>query len=281
VEAKELEARGGTYRVREHGDGDPVILLHGFPETSKMWERIMPALADAGYHCLAPDMRGYSPGARPSEVEAYRYEELAADVFSIAEAAGFDRFHLVGHDWGALVGWCTLAVNPEPIVSWTAMSVAHYAGAARAVWDDPEQELYRGILKAFTDPATAPAMAANDCAGMRFMWSDASDEEISDYVSVFRDPAGLQAALNYYVACDSHRRCLNDPTFVFGPVSTPTLLLWGKNDVAVRGMTVELAEPYMTGPYRLVVMDAGHFLVQEKTEQVRDEVLAHLKENPL
>ena len=281
MQVRELEARGGIYRVREHGDGDPVILLHGFPETSKMWERIMPALADAGYHCLAPDMRGYSPRARPADVDAYRYEELAADVFSFAEACGFDRFHLVGHDWGGIVGWCVLAADPAPIVSWTSLSIPHYAGFSRAVWEDPEQEFYRGLLQTFVDPSTAPTLSADDATPMRLFWSDASEAEVDDYVSVFRETSALQGALNYYVACDRHRRCLEDPSFVFGPVSTPTLLLWGKNEIAVRRKTIEFAEPFMTGPYRFVELDAGHFLVQEKTEQVQGEILAHLKENPL
>ncbi|MEX2394445.1 MAG: alpha/beta fold hydrolase, partial [Actinomycetota bacterium] len=138
METKQLQARGGTYRVREHGDGDRVILLHGFPETSKCWERIMPALGDAGYHALAPDMRGYSPGARSPDVDAYHYEEVGADIFSFADAIGVDGFHLVGHDWGSIAGWCALAIDQSRIASWTAMSVPHYGAFATAVRDDPE-----------------------------------------------------------------------------------------------------------------------------------------------
>jgi pimeloyl-ACP methyl ester carboxylesterase len=91
-----------------------------------MWTDLMTTLADAGYHCLAPDQRGYGPGARPTEVDAYRHEELAADVLAFGREVG-GRFHLVGHDWGAIVGWLTLATDPSPVASFTAMSIPHYA----------------------------------------------------------------------------------------------------------------------------------------------------------
>src|SRR5574339_996924 len=112
ITVADLHANGMTFRVRKAGDtGEPVVLLHGFPETSHMWLQLIPKLVEAGYRCVAPDQRGYSPGARPADVEAYAYRALASDVFALADAAGFDRFHLVGHDWGALVGWAALGVD--------------------------------------------------------------------------------------------------------------------------------------------------------------------------
>jgi pimeloyl-ACP methyl ester carboxylesterase len=282
MKTRDIEANGLTFRCREAGEGEPVLLLHGFPETSHMWVRLMGELADAGYHCIAPDQRGYSPGARPDDVDAYRYENLGGDVFAIAKAAGFDRFHLIGHDWGAGAGWCALAIDPSPIQSWTPMSVAHIKAFAQAVQDDPDEELYRGFLKALEDPATAPAMAADDCAGLRAAaWTSSSPEQIEEYVSVFRDPKAMQAAINWYVAGRMHKRLLDDPSFDLGNVSTPTLLLWGKNDLYCRRMSLDYAEPYMTGPYRVVELDAGHWLIQEAYEQARDEIIKHLRENAL
>jgi pimeloyl-ACP methyl ester carboxylesterase len=81
---------------------------------------------------------------RPRNIDAYSYEALAADVLELARVLGFERFHLVGHDWGAGAGWATLAVRPEPVRSWTALSVPHYLAFARAVRDDPDEEFYRG-----------------------------------------------------------------------------------------------------------------------------------------
>jgi len=107
-----------TFHCRTAGDsGEPVILLHGFPETSHMWVELLPKLEAAGYRCLAPDQRGYSPGARPEGKENYQYGDLASDVFALADAWGVDRFHLVGHDWGAGAGWAAVATNPDRIAS--------------------------------------------------------------------------------------------------------------------------------------------------------------------
>lgn len=278
---KTVEANGLEFRYREAGEGEPVILLHGFPETSAMWTGLMDSLADAGYQCVAPDQRGYSPGARPSDVNAYRYEDIGSDVFAIARAVGFDRFHLIGHDWGAGAGWCALAIDESSIQSWTAMSVGHYRAFAEAVRDDPAEEMYRGFLNGINDQ-TAQALTANDCAMLKTaIWTQSAPEEVEEYMSVFREPAALDAALNWYRASRLHMRCLEDDSFVFGPVTTPTLFLWGRNERFVCRMSVDLAEPYMKGPYRLVEFDAEHWLIQEKPEQVRDEVLKHLKENAL
>jgi pimeloyl-ACP methyl ester carboxylesterase len=97
---------------------------------------------------------------------------------------------------------------------------------------------------------------------------------------VFKQPYALQAALNYYVACERHARALDGPV-AFGPVSTPTLLLWGKDDVAIRPVSVDGAAKYMTGPYKRVDVEAGHWVIQERPDQVTDEVLAFLKEHAL
>ena len=109
IETGEVRANGMVFTCRRAGPatGEPVILLHGFPETSHMWSGLLPALAAAGYRCIAPDQRGYSEGARPEGVEHYATTALVADVLAIADAEGFDRFHLIGHDWGAVVGWRT------------------------------------------------------------------------------------------------------------------------------------------------------------------------------
>ncbi|HWC31254.1 MAG TPA: alpha/beta hydrolase, partial [Dehalococcoidia bacterium] len=146
ITTREIETRGLRFTAIEAGvGGEPVLLLHGFPETSLMWTDLMTALADAGYQCLAPDQRGYSSGARPPGVDAYRYEELAADALALGRELG-PRFHLVGHDWGAIVGWLALATDPTPIRSFTAMSIPHYTAWARSVYEDPAMSFYRDRL---------------------------------------------------------------------------------------------------------------------------------------
>jgi pimeloyl-ACP methyl ester carboxylesterase len=272
-----IEARGLTFRALESGsDGEPVLLLHGFPETSAMWTDVLVALGAAGYHCLAPDQRGYSPGARPASVDAYRYEELAADALALGTALG-ERYHLVGHDWGALVGWVTLATDPSPIVSFTAMSCGHYDAFAHAVWEDPEEELYRGILDLFLQEGAAEDALTPDV--LRTFWNAHTPERVEAYVEHFSEPGALTAALNYYRASRAHRRVLED--FPVPPVARPTLFLWGRDDPAVRRRSVELAAARMTGDYRVVELDAGHWVVDERPDEVRHELLQHLRAHPV
>jgi pimeloyl-ACP methyl ester carboxylesterase len=284
ITIKDIDGNGMTFRCRVAGDtGEPVILLHGFPETSHMWTQLMPALAGAGYRCLAPDQRGYSPGARPDGVDAYRYEELVSDVFALADAAGFERFHLIGHDWGAIVGWAVLGSNGhERIASYTSLSIPHNLAFARATYEDEGGELYRTILQLLlTEGGPEAAFLANDAAALRGAYTHSSAEEINEYIDVLSQPGAMAAAANWYRASRAHKRALEELGVPFGEVTTPTLLIWGKNDPYVRRMSVDLAPPFMKGEYRVVEADAGHWIAQEAPDLVAAEVLAHLSAHPL
>jgi pimeloyl-ACP methyl ester carboxylesterase len=280
---REIDANGFTFRVREAGtSGEPVILLHGFPETSHMWSDLMPRMESAGYRCLAPDQRGYSPGARPDGVEHYRYEDLTGDVIALANAWGADRFHLVGHDWGSLVGWSMVDRFPERVASWTSLSIPHPKAFASAVRDDPEEEPYRQLLQLFVTPGSETIAVANDAAMLRAAWKSSSPEEVAEYVSVLTQPGAMLGALNYYRASRAHKRLLEegDP-LTFGPVTTPTLFLWGKLDDYVRAMSVERGHEYIKGPYRFVEVECGHWMAQDKPAEIATEILAHLRANPI
>ena len=281
ITTREITANGLTFTCREIGtSGEPVILLHGFPETSHMWTKLMPQLADVGYRCLVPDQRGYSAGARPASVDQYRYEDISDDVVALADAWGAGRFHLVGHDWGALCGWAVVDRYPERVASWTAMSVPHAKAFAIAVRDDPEEEPYRQILQLFVTPdVPEQAAAAADYAMLRNAWTASDAEEIEAYLGVFRQPGAMTGALNWYRASRAHARSLEDDAVPFGPVSVPTQLIWGKNDAYIRRRSVKLAADYMKGPYRVVELDAGHWLAQERPTEVLAAIVEHLRAN--
>jgi len=284
TEVRDIAANGMTFRCRTDGDaGEPVVLLHGFPETSHMWTALMPQLAAAGYRCLAPDQRGYSPGARPGDVEAYSYRNLAADVFALADAAGFDRFHLVGHDWGALVGWAAVCIDRGArIASYTTLSIPHALAFAHAVYEDPEEEPYRGILQMLlTEGAPEAMIAQNGGAALRPIYTHSPAEQVDEYIAVLSQPGAMKAAASWYRASRAHKRSIEDPDAPFGDVTVPTLLIWGNADAYVRRMSVDLAPPYMKGAYRVVEAAAGHWLAQEAPDVVERELLAHLRAHPL
>ena len=280
--SREIQANGLTFHAREAGpsDGEPVLLLHGFPETSHMWIPLLERLAAEGYHAVAPDQRGYSPAARPEGIEHYTYAALASDVGAIADALGWQRFHLVGHDWGAGAGWAAVACFPERIVSWSALSVPHVAAFGAAIRDDPDQQQRSQYVTFFQQPGVAEAaLSANDFAGLKNVWSASSDEEKAEYLALFSQPGALTAALNWYRG--SRGIDPTDPEVTFGPVSTPTLLIWGNQDTAIGRTGVENAARLMTGPYSFIELDNGHWLMQEAPDRVIAEVLGHLRANPL
>jgi pimeloyl-ACP methyl ester carboxylesterase len=281
IEIRDIGANGMTFRCRVAGDaGEPVILLHGFPETSHMWAGLMPRLAESGYRCLAPDQRGYSPGARPEGADYYRYIDTASDALALADAWGAERFHLIGHDWGAACGWAVVALAPERVASWTALSVPHLAAFGGAIRNDPDQQQRSQYVTFFQQPGAAEELfAANDYAALRGIWNKSEPEELEEYLSVFTQPGALTAALNWYRG--SRGLDPEDPDVAFGPVATPTLMIWGNEEVAIGRTAVTTATDYMTGPYRFVELDAGHWLAQEAPERVAEEVIAHLRANPL
>jgi pimeloyl-ACP methyl ester carboxylesterase len=283
INMRDIEANGLTFRCQEAGPegGEPIVLLHGFPETSHMWVELLPALAEAGYRCLAPDQRGYSPAARPDNVEAYLTDNLVADTAALAEAAGFrEKYHLIGHDWGAGVGWRFVGTRPEKLASWTALSIPHPASYGRAFAEDPDQQEKSQYILFFQQPGAAEEMLlANDAAALKAVWDKSSPEEVEEYVRVLTAPGALTAALNWYRA--NFGGGALDPSANQFEVTVPTLTIWGNQDQAVGRATTLHHNDYIKGPNRWLELDAGHWLIQEKFETVRDEILAHLRAFPV
>lgn len=277
--SEEIGARGMTFTVRRAGTaGEPIMLLHGFPESSAMWGGMMMALAADGYRCAAPDQRGYSLGARPAATEAYRHEELVADVFALADALGWERFHLVAHDWGAAIAWLCAIDTPDRLLSLTVLSIPHYHAFAEASWSDPEVEGYRKFLNLVLAPdgAAERVFGRDDMAGFRSEWTHHDPAEVAETLALLRQPAALTGALAWYRASDAHRRILSRPA---DPVEVPTLLLTGRHDPYARAAAIALGERIATAGYRRLDLDAGHWLVQERPRDVLAAVRGHLRAN--
>jgi pimeloyl-ACP methyl ester carboxylesterase len=271
-----IETRGFTFDALEIGpvDGEPVLLLHGFPDISLMWTNLMTVLADNGYHCLAVDQRGYSPGARPTQVDAYRYEELIADAFAFGTELG-DRYHLITHDWGANIAWLMLEADPSPIVSFTALAVPHYQVWARAALEDEDMAIYRTLLTIWMTPGEGEDFWTPEV--MRDTFSAKPADQIEATIEHMMEPGAMTAALNWYRASEGHQRVLDE----FDPwqVNVPTLLIFGNEDMGQS--TVADTAPLMTSPFRIVQPAGSHFIVDEQPEEVAAETLTHLQANPL
>lgn len=271
-----IEAGSMTFRARTAGfagDRGNVILLHGFPESSAMYLPMIPKLARAGYRVVAPDQRGYSPGARPADLDAYRTDNLAADVFAIADAVGFDRFHLVGHDWGAAVGWRMVFDASPRIQSWSALSIPHMGAYAAAIAEDPDQRERSAYLGFLQLPWLPEALFGfNGFAMMRnAVYAEHGAVIVDEYLAIFSEPGALTAAINWYRASG-----LATPPPA-PTVSIPTAFVWGNRDPVVGDRALQTQRRYFDGNLWETELDTGHWLMEAEARAVTDAVLDHIE----
>jgi pimeloyl-ACP methyl ester carboxylesterase len=265
-EVSDTAASGG-------GPGGVVILLHGFPQDRRCWERATPALAAAGYRVLAPDLRGYSPGACPAARSAYRNSQLASDVLALADAAGAERFHLAGHDWGAALAWYLAGRHPGRVISLAALSVPHPQAFARAMITS-SQAARSWYMAAWQLPwLPERALGRRDGLAFRDMLVRAGLDPASAarYAARARDPAALRGPLNWYRAMPFSVR---EPA---GPVRVPTVFAWGNRDRFVCPAAAALCGRYVTGPYHHAQLDGTtHWLPEQAPDQVASLLSGHL-----
>ena len=257
------------------GDKPAVILLHGFPATSAMWDPVVTPLTQAGYRVLAFDQRGYSPGARPDGVDDYAVDRLVGDVIAIADAAGLERFHLVGHDWGAVVGWATVMTHPQRVLSWSALSIAHPAAFSEALRKDPDQRSRSRYFILFATPWLPEALFSfSDFTMLKSVYSHLPDDAQAKYIEVFSEPGALTGAFNWYRAMAGG---FDNDGALATEVATPTLFIWGNDDIAAGRWAVDAQAQYMVGPYKLIELDAGHWLMEELPQIVTGAIIQHLQ----
>jgi pimeloyl-ACP methyl ester carboxylesterase len=262
--------------------GPLVLLLHGFPQSRHSWRHQVPALGTAGYHAVAPDQRGYSPGVRPdpTNLTAYEIDRLVADVLDLAEAlgAGATPFHLVGHDWGGQVAWCVASRHPARVKTLSILSRPHPAAFRRAFKEDADNQQHRSRHhKAFHDPKTTSFLLEDDARRLRAVLADGGvpTASIAEYLSVLGNPAALEAALAWYRAAGALAN------MEVGPVAVPTLYLWGEDDSSVGRAAAEWTAEHVRGRYRFApVAGCGHFLTDQAPALVTKALLEHLAAAP-
>jgi pimeloyl-ACP methyl ester carboxylesterase len=264
-----------TFDVRADGpdDGRPVLLLHGFPETSASWAAVTPELTQAGLRTYAPDQLGYSPGARPDEVEAYSTPSLTQVTADLMTALEIPVADVVGHDWGANVAWALAAWHPDRVRSLTAVSVPHPAAYTAAFRADPEQKERSGYIRLFWQPGKAEdVLLADDARRLRRMLtggdvaSGVPAEAIEEYVAVLSAPGALTAALNWYRAMSSDTRV--------DPVGVPTTYVWSDGDAAIGRTAAEACINYVTGDYRFVELPGiTHWIPEQAPKELSAAIL--------
>ena len=301
-------------RVIEAGDrGAPVVVLaHGFPELAYSWRAQIPVLADAGYHVLAPDQRGYGGSSRPDAIEAYNIHELTADIVGLLDDVGAERAAWVGHDWGAIMVWNAPLLHPDRVAAVAALSVPVVPRAKVP----PTQALRRTFgenffyMLYFQEPGVADAELNGDPArsirqvmfgqpapgdqgaALRMVapgpegfidrlaeperlpgWI--SQDELDHYIGEF-SRTGFTGGLNWYRNFD--RNWETTPELAGAKISVPCLFIGGSADPVLSFTRRDRAAQVITGPYREVMIDgAGHWLQQERPDEVNAHLLDFLK----
>lgn len=278
LERIELPVRGLVFDALAAGPagGPLVLLLHGFPQTSLAWREIMLPLAAAGYRAVAPDQRGYSPRARPDEVSAYSRADLTADVLAFADHLGAERFHLVGHDWGAVLVWQVAGRHPDRLLSLTSLSVPHPAAMLRTVQPDSgtDQRQRSSYIAMFREEGSERGILANDRVGLRLIYLGAglTEAQAEPYLEHVGNEATLRAALNWYRAAS-----LIDIEGL-GPITAPTLFVFSTNDPAIGREAADGCGEMVEGPFRYEILEGvSHFIPEQAPEQVVPLLLEHLR----
>jgi pimeloyl-ACP methyl ester carboxylesterase len=290
VRSATVRANGLVFGVLEAGSGPLALCLHGFPDTADTWRHLLPALAGAGFHAVAPFMRGYAPTAVPAD-GAYHLGALVADAVALHEILGGDEDAvLIGHDWGAEAAYGAAAFAPG---RWRRLVTLAVPPAALdgVLFNDYDQLKRFFYLFMFRDPAGfAEAVVARDeMAYLDKLWRDWSPgfqpgEHLAQVKQCLRQPANLAAALGYYRAAaagpaggkqGTGARYAAEQQAAGGQAPQPTLYLHGADDGCIGVDLARGAERLLAPSSRMVVIEgAGHFPHLEKPGQVNDHILS-------
>ncbi|MGX9789348.1 alpha/beta fold hydrolase [Mycobacterium sp. MMS18-G62] len=271
-----------VFDVRDAGpaDGPVVVLLHGFPQSNSCWDAIIDRLTAHGFRCLAPNQRGYSPGARPPRRRDYRISELVDDVGALIDASGAERVHIVGHDWGGFVAWAVAAQLPSRLASVSPISVPHPAAFVKAMATS-KQALASWYMAVFQLPRIPERLllrrngASSRLQSFLEQGGLAPDAAARD-ARAMAEPGALTAALNWYRAMpfSGGRR-------VAKKITVPTMYVWSDNDAALLEKAARASGRYVSADYRFETLrGVSHWIPEERPDTVAELLLDWFRLHP-
>jgi pimeloyl-ACP methyl ester carboxylesterase len=269
---RRIEGDGVTLAVQDEGEGTPVLLLHGFPDSSRVWRHQVPALVGGGFRAIAPDLRGFGDSDRPEGVEAYRMTRIVADVVALLDALEVPRAHVVGHDWGAGLAWVLAALVPERVDRLVVLSVGHPNTGREPSVEQREKSWY---MLLFQFEGTAEELLSRDDWKLAREWIR-GDGDSHRYFDDLARPGALTAALNWYRANPILRFQLGDR--LLPAVAAPTLGIWSDGDAYLLEEGLLRSSDHVTGPWRYERIDgASHWLQLDAPDRVNELLLDFLR----
>ena len=274
---RRVEANGLTFAVTDVGAGPAVLLLHGWPDSRRLWRHQVAALSDAGYRVIAPDLRGFGESDRPDDVSAYRIRVLLGDVAGILDALVVDEVHVVGHDWGAGLAWWVAEVLSDRVRSLAAVSVGHPAATV------PRRQLELSwYMLWFLFPGVAErGLPADDWAFYRrWLWDGATaddDPDLARQVADLSRPGALTAALSWYRANIDPARFVSRGRREGRSVSCPVMGVWSSGDPTLGEEQMTGSAEMVTGPWRYECIESvGHWVPVHAPERLNELLLDFL-----
>lgn len=270
-----MQANGVRFSYLEQGTGPLVLLMHGFPDTAHTWDRVMPAVAEAGFRAVAPFMRGYHPTEIPSD-GAYDTGTLGKDVLALIPALGAERAIVVGHDWGASAVYAAAALGPERIQLLVTLAIPH-PGSIR-----PSPRLVWAVRHFFPlgRKNAAKRVRANDFAYVDTLvrrwspaWKNVPPSETERVKVAFREPGVVEAACSYY-----RQQGFRVSAALKQKVTVPSVAFAGTHDI-IAPRVYEKARHYFTASYEVVQVPGGHFMHREHPDVFIPELVRVLKEH--
>jgi pimeloyl-ACP methyl ester carboxylesterase len=252
----------GIY-YQAQGEGRPVVLLHGFPDSGRLWRHQVAALAGAGFRVIVPDLRGYGGSDKPEDVQQYHLLVLVSDVGAVLRAEGISRAHVVGHDWGAALAWAFATVAPQSVDHLVAMSVGHPISFREGGFEQHEKSWYM-LLFQFQGIAER-WLSDRDWANFR-AWGRHPDADA--VIADLEASNSLTPGLNYYRANVASESYVTPPVRL-PPIQAPTMGMWSSRDFALTEGQMLRSEKHVAGSWRYERIEAaGHWMQLEAPEAV-------------
>ncbi|MEE4281514.1 MAG: alpha/beta hydrolase [Pseudomonadales bacterium] len=277
IETVQIDIAGLLFDVNTAGDpgATPVLLLHGFPLSAHSWRHQLPALAANGYFAMAPNQRGYSPGVRPSQVEAYAIELLVEDAIAVASHFGYEQFHLVGHDWGGTLAWEIAAKHSSRVLSLSVLSRPHPKAFLDAMHEGQDQAKRSGHQGFFQSEEATDWLLVDDAAQLRGLLRDQGvpDDDVAAYLNGLLTHDAMDAVINWY-------RARGPLTRTLPAIQIPTLYIWGNEDATVGRVAALATSEQIAAPYTFIELSGiGHFSTDQAPDAVNQALLRHLADH--
>jgi len=257
-------------------DGEPVILLHGFPDFWFCWEKQIEALAAEGFRVIAPDQRGFNLSDKPQGIKAYSQKKLVTDIINLADVLGYNQFNLAGHDFGGVVAWSLASLHPEYVKKMAILSAPHLGASAKYNKSHVSQKLKSWYVLFFQLRSLPESIirAFDYRVLVKNMPSYLSAEEIDRYKKAWSQPNGIKSMINWYRALLED---INGKKIRHSQIEIPTHIVWGDQDKYLETGLAELSLDQCTNGKLTIFEETSHWLMSDEADDVSELLIKHFK----